>query len=64
MYTITAGKIYTINNNYASQFLYIPVIIHKIILLAHLLLLFSLFPSLLLQPTIAKSQSKVKQYDL
>ena len=26
-------------------------------------ILFSLFPSLLLQPTIAKSQSKVKQYD-
>ena len=27
-------------------------------------LLFSLFPSLLLQPTLAKFQSKVKQYDL
>ena len=57
MYTITNGKIYTIN---ASQFSHkiIPVII--IIVSTSTIQFFSSF---LLQPTIAKPQSKVKQYD-
>ena len=56
-------KSYTIDDMLHSFYnKIIPVIIHIYQYLAHLLSLFSLFPSLFWKPTVAKSQSKIKQY--